>query len=163
MKMKKFFVGCIAVILSVSALDSEAVTADAKALRMAKGTYQGAFRGTVGKTYNNAATFKFMPKAQKRKTKAILNIPGGHTVKIVRITAKVRNNGNKVKFSGGRVPGKGLLPLGIEIRRGRVLKGTVALRGTQPRLSARMFLAGVDLTVWAPGNVSGRPIFKGKK
>ena len=160
--MRKLVYGITAAIFALSVFVPDAdCAADGKALQMAKGTYKGRFRGTVGNPHNNPATFQLKPKPKKRGTKATLNIPGGHLVKFFKITAIVRNGGDVVKFRGGRVLGTGLLPLGIEIREGQILKGSVNLGAGKPRLTAKMFLKGVDLTA---GNapVSGKPLFKGK-
>lgn len=164
MNRELFFISIALVATGTVAPEIEARPSaiERKALRKAKGTYNGIFRGTVGNPYNAAGTYLLKPKYQKRQTKGVLDIPVGHTVKFVKLTTVVRAGGNIVRFTGGRVLGKGLLPLGIEIRRGRTRSGTVNLRRGRPRITNRMALGGVDLTN-ANAPVSGQPVFKGAK
>ena len=174
--MMKNSVTLIAGIVALTGLsglfEAEAIDAvtERRALRKASGVYgapknppipDGRFRGKVGNQYNEHALVNLKLRKGRRKSKAKLIVWDGvnHKTRFVRINAKVKSGGRLVVLSGGSVRGKGLLPLGIEIRRGS-FPGKVKTTPGKPSLVANCRLAGVDLT---NGNarVSGRATFRG--
>lgn len=162
---------CFAIGARAQALDAGL---ERKALRAASGLYGpgpspvipgGRFDGTVGNTYTKEhASIKLRLKPGRGKSLATLNVWDGspHITRLIRVNQRVLSGGRIVRLSGGRVNGKGLLPLGIEVRRARFTTATVKLNAATPSLKAGLRMSGVDLTnMNAP--VSGNATFKGSQ
>lgn len=143
-----------------------------KALRRATGHYgcvkgspipDGTFKGRVKNQYNEHSDLKLKARPGKRNSMAVLNVWNGsnHKTTFVRITAKVRSNGNVVRLSGGSVKGKGLLPYGIQVRSGS-LSGSVDVKSKKPEMANKFQLAGVDLSA-GNAKVKGTAKFKGEQ
>ncbi|MCB1204799.1 MAG: hypothetical protein KDN18_11115 [Verrucomicrobiae bacterium] len=175
--MKKFSLYSFSLLLILScprpahALDAGL---ERKALRSASGLYGpgpspvvpgGQFDGTVGNTYTHEhSSIKLRLKPGRGKSSAVMNVWDGspHITRLIRVNHRVLSGGRIVRLTGGKVNGRGLLPLGIEVRRARFSVGTIKLSGSRPSMEANLKMSGVDLSnMNAP--VSGSGSFKGKQ
>ena len=85
-RMCLILIGVVGVsILFSSSGDCRPSLIERKALRAAKGNYKGFFRGTVGNSYNEAATCGLKLKYGKGRSKVLLDIPGDHIVSFVKV------------------------------------------------------------------------------
>jgi hypothetical protein len=170
-------------LLSLTLLAASLWPADASAvdpalerriLRRASGLYgpvfpgsdipTGFFEGKVGYDYHEHSAMKLTLKPGHGESSAVLNVWAGspHIVRLDRITAKVKPNGNSVVLSGGRLKGSGLLPYGVRLNRAGINAATVKLTGAKESLEAPLGFAGIDLSnLNAP--VSGMCVFTGEQ
>ena len=157
--------------LSVGDLAALDGPTERRALRRASGNYgatnngipDGRFVGKVGNDYREHASARLSARSGRRKSRMVLKVWDGinHTTRLVRINARVRSGGRIVKLTGGKVSGRGLLPLGVQVRSGRII-GTAKLSESKERLKATLPMRGVDLTD-SNKPVRGRPVFRGDK